>query len=80
MAGYKRVFVIVMDSLGVGEMPDAAAFGDVGTNTLGHISETVGSFQIPNLQRIGMANITPLKQVAAAEHPLGFYGKLRVFL
>lgn len=77
MAGYKRVFVIVMDSLGVGEMPDAAAFGDVGTNTLGHISETVGSFQIPNLQRVGMANITPLKQVAAAEHPLGFYGKLR---
>ena len=77
MGKYQRVFVIVMDSLGVGEMPDAAIFGDVGTNTLGHISETVDSFQIPSLQRIGMANITPLKQVEAVEHPLGFYGKLR---
>lgn len=77
MSRFKRVIVIVMDSLGVGEMPDADAFGDVGTNTLGHISEAVGEFKIPNLKKIGMANITPLKQVKAAESPLGFYGKLR---
>lgn len=74
---YNRIFVVVMDSLGVGAMPDAAAFGDTGTNTLGHISEAVDTFEIPNLQKLGMANITPLKQVPAAEHPLGYYGKLR---
>lgn len=77
MANYKRVFVIVMDSLGVGEAPDSAQFGDVGVNTLGHISDAVDSFQIPNLQKLGMANITPLKQVGAVRQPLGFYGKLR---
>lgn len=73
----KRIFVIVIDSLGIGEMPDADRFGDVGTNTLGHISESVDSFEIPNLQKLGMANLTPLKQVSALEKPLGYYGILR---
>lgn len=73
----KRIFVIVIDSLGIGEMPDADKFGDVGTNTLGHISESVDSFEIPNLQKLGIANLTPLKQVSALEKPLGYYGILR---
>ena len=77
MEKFKRVFVVVMDSLGVGAMPDSADFGDVGVNTLGHISESVDTFEIPNLQKLGMANITPLKQVAPVEHPLAYYGKLR---
>ena len=77
MERFKRVFVVVMDSLGVGAMPDSAEFGDVGVNTLGHISESVDTFTIPNLQKLGMANIIPLKQVPANEHPIGYYGKLR---
>lgn len=77
MKKYNRVFVVVMDSLGVGAMPDSEKFGDVGVNTLGHISETVETFTIPNLQKLGMANITPLRQVTPAEQPMAYYGKLR---
>lgn len=77
MQPYKRIFVIVVDSLGVGGSADAADFGDAGTNTLGHISEAVTEFQIPALQKLGLANIIPLKQVPPAEHPLGRYGILR---
>ena len=73
MEKFKRVFVVVMDSLGVGAMPDSADFGDIGVNTLGHISESVDTFEIQNLQRLGMANITPLKQVAPTDHPLKRY-------
>ena len=74
---YKRICTIVIDSLGVGAMPDAAEYGDAGTDTLGHISESVDSFVIPNLQKLGMANLHPLKQVEAVEKPLAHYGKLR---
>ena len=74
---YKRIFTIVIDSLGAGAMPDAAEYGDAGTDTLGHISESVASFVIPNLQKLGMANLHPLKQVEAVEKPLAHYGKLR---
>lgn len=74
---YKRIFTIVIDSLGAGAMPDAAEYGDAGTDTLGHISESVDSFVIPNLQKLGMANLHPLKQVEAVEKPLAYYGKLR---
>lgn len=74
---YKRIFTIVIDSLGVGAMPDAAEYGDAGTDTLGHISESVDSFVIPNLQKLGMANLHPLKQVEAVAKPLANYGKLR---
>lgn len=74
---YKRVFTIVIDSLGAGEMPDAAKYGDAGTDTIGHISESVDSFVIPNLQKLGIANLHKLKQVEAVEAPLSHYGKLR---
>ena len=74
---YKRIFTIVIDSLGAGAMPDAAEYGDAGTDTLGHISESVASFVIPNLQKLGMANLHSLKQVEAVEKPLAHYGKLR---
>lgn len=74
---YKRIFTIVIDSLGAGAMPDAAEYGDAGTDTLGHISESVDSFVIPNLQKLGMVNLHPLKQVEAVAKPLAHYGKLR---
>ncbi|MBS6676722.1 MAG: phosphopentomutase [Clostridiales bacterium] len=77
MRKYKRVFTIVIDSLGIGAMPDGEKFGDVGVNTLGHISEAVENFRIPTLQKLGMANLTPLRQVSAVENPLGYQAALR---
>lgn len=63
MRRQKRIFVIVIDSLGIGVMPDGERFGDIEVNTLGHISESVEDFQIPTLQKLGLANLTPLRQV-----------------
>ena len=73
MKKYKRIFTIVIDSFGAGEMPDAAQYGDEGTDTMGHISQNVDEFTIPNLQKLGIANLHPLKQVAAVERPMGYY-------
>ena len=77
MRTYKRIFTIVIDSLGVGALPDAAAYGDAGTDTLGHISQSVEELCIPNLQKLGMANLHPLKQVASVATPMGYFMKLR---
>lgn len=73
---YNRIFTVVIDSLGAGEAKDAAAYGDAGTDTLGHISQNVEEFHIPNLQKLGMANLHGLKQVAPVERPMGYYTKL----
>lgn len=70
---FKRVFVIVLDSLGIGPVADSARFDDAGADTLGHISETVEHLDIPNLQRLGLANLKALKQVKPAEHPEGYF-------
>ena len=70
---FNRVFVIVLDSLGIGPMADSARFDDTGAETLGHISETVEHLDIPNLQRLGLANLKALKQVKPAEHPEGYF-------
>ncbi|KAF0226550.1 MAG: phosphopentomutase [Erysipelotrichaceae bacterium] len=72
---YKRVFVIVMDSLGVGASKDAAEYGDVGSDTFGHIAESY-PLNIPNLQKLGMSNLHPLKGVEPAKNPLAYYTKL----
>lgn len=76
MQKYNRIFVIVMDSLGVGAMADSEKFGDVGVNTLGHISESVDTFIIPNLKKLGLANICPLKQVEPEEKPIAYFAKM----
>ena len=73
MYQYKRIFTIVLDSLGIGAMEDSAAFGDVDVDTLGHISEKMDSFTIPNLQRLGMANLKPLQQVDPVAQPMAYY-------
>ena len=77
MGRYQRIFTIVIDSLGVGALDDAEKYGDAGTDTLGHISESMDAFQIPNLQKLGLANLHPLKQVAPVESPLGYFTKLK---
>ncbi len=76
MKRFKRIFTIVIDSLGIGAMPNAAEYDDEGTDTLGHIDDHMDPFKIPNLARMGLANLHPLAHVEAAEEPLGYYGRL----
>ena len=73
MKKYKRIFIIVVDSLGIGAMEDSEKFGDIGVDTLGHIAESVETFNIPNLQKLGMANLHPIKNVSPVEKPLGYF-------
>ena len=74
MAKFERVTWIVLDSVGIGELPDAADYGDVGRNTLGHIAES-RALTLPNLVRLGLANIAPLAHLNPAALPIGAYGK-----
>ena len=71
----KRAILIVLDSVGIGEMPDAHLYGDVGSNTLGNIAKAVGGMDIPNLEAAGLGNIAPLEGVEKKEKPLAAYGK-----
>lgn len=77
MGKYKRIFVVVIDSMGVGAAKDAASYNDAGTNTLGHISESRDTFVIPNLQKLGLANLCKLKQVEPVAEPMGRYMVLK---
>ena len=75
---FKRIHLIVLDSVGIGEAPDAADFGDEGADTLGHIGEHMeNGLQLPNLARLGLSNIKEIPGVPAAEQPTGFYGKMQ---
>lgn len=76
MKKYKRIFTIVLDSLGVGAMNDADKYGDAGTDTLGNIANSVSSFEIPNLQKLGISNLHQIKHILPVESPLGAFGKL----
>ena len=73
---YKRIFTIVLDSLGIGAMKDSPDYGDVGVDTLGHIAEKTENLQIPNLQRLGIANLKKLHGIEPVEEPLGCYMRL----
>ena len=71
---FDRVIWIVLDSVGIGELPDAAAYGDVGRDTLGHVARS-RSLNLPNLVRLGLANIKPLANLTPSPNPAGSYGK-----
>ena len=73
---YRRIFTIVIDSCGIGGAKDAERFGDAGTDTLGHIAETVGNLSIPNMQKLGIANLKELKNIAPVEKPMGYFARL----
>ncbi len=76
---YKRVFVIVMDSVGTGAAHDAAKFDDVGSDTLGHVGEYYkGALKLPNLGKLGISNLrdTPIEGVPVADPAIGDYGKM----
>jgi phosphopentomutase len=74
VSAFDRVIWIVLDSVGIGALPDAAEYGDVGRNTLGHVAES-RPLKLDNLVRLGLANIAPLDHLAPPAHPDGCYGK-----
>ncbi|MBI2266045.1 MAG: phosphopentomutase [Armatimonadetes bacterium] len=76
MIDLRRVIILVLDSVGIGALPDAASFGDEGSNTLGHISEAVGGLRLPNLGRLGLGLIAPIRGVEPARSPEGSYGRM----
>ena len=71
---FNRIVLMVLDSAGIGEMPDAASWGDAGSDTLGHILESRKVY-LPNLQKLGLGNIRPLQDLPAIENPIGSFGK-----
>lgn len=73
---FKRIFTIVIDSLGIGAMPNAHLYGDEGSDTLGHIDETVEQFEIPNLLRLGIANLHPLKHCPKELQTMGYQARM----
>lgn len=72
---FKRIHLVILDSVGIGEAPDATEFGDKGANTLGHIAEVAG-LSVPNMQKLGLGNIAPLKGIKPVESPKAYYTKL----
>ena len=76
MRKYKRIFLVVIDSLGIGAMKDAAEYGDAGADTLGHIDRTVKELKLPAMEKLGLGNLCTLSHVASSDHPLGYYARL----
>ncbi|MBG9448771.1 phosphopentomutase [Cytobacillus firmus] len=74
---YKRVFLIVMDSVGIGEAPDADKFGDKGADTIGHIAEKMNGLKMPNMGILGLSNIREIKGIEKADNPMAFYTKMQ---
>jgi phosphopentomutase len=74
MSKFGRICLMVLDSAGIGEMPDAANWGDAGADTIGHIAES-RQLHLPNLQRLGLGNIRRLAGITAVDAPIGSYGK-----
>jgi phosphopentomutase len=76
MRTFDKICMIVLDSVGIGELPDAAAFGDAGSHTLGHIAERVPTLTLPNMRSLGLGNITDVPGIPPVEAPQGCYGKM----
>lgn len=71
-----RVIWIILDSVGMGELPDAAKFGDEGSNTLGNVSKAVGGLKVPTMSKLGLGNIDGMINIDTVEKPLGAYARL----
>ena len=76
MSNIKRVVVFVLDGVGAGEAPDAAEYGDIGSNSLSNTARAVGGLKIPNLEKFGFGYITPMEGVSVTANPKGAYGKM----
>ena len=76
MREYRRIILIVLDSLGIGAMPDASGFGDEGADTLGHILERMETLEIPNLRKLGLLNLHTAGKMQGTDKPVGRYLRL----
>lgn len=76
MSAFTRAIIIVLDSAGVGELPDAARYGDKGSSTIPHIAEAVGGLHLPTLESLGLGHIVPIRGVTPLANPSGAFGKL----
>ena len=76
MKKFKRIFVVVMDSVGIGAMPDAQRYGDGGTDTIGHTAAAVGGLSMPNMERLGYGNLHPIQGIHPQRDPQGYYTKM----
>lgn len=72
----KNFIILVLDGVGVGELPDAAQYNDSGSNTLGNMGLKLGGLNLPNLEKMGLGNIIPIKGVKEVSNPLAWYGKM----
>ncbi len=72
-----RVIIVVLDGVGAGELPDAVAYGDSGSNTLANLARAAGGIALPNMARLGLGNILPIAGVEPAGRPLGYFGRMR---
>ncbi len=72
----KRAIIIVLDSVGIGELPDAEKYGDKGSNTLGNIASSIKDFSLPNLEKLGLGNIDNIAGLNKIANPKGCYGKM----
>lgn len=77
MNSFKKVHLVVMDSVGIGEAPDAEKFGDVGSDTLGHIAKEMNGLNMPVMGSLGLSNIRKLQGIEPAETPKAYYGKMQ---
>ena len=75
MKDINRITLIVLDSVGAGELPDAADFDDVGSNTLGNMAKAAGGMSLPNMGKLGLGNITKIEGTPAVKEAEGAYGK-----
>jgi phosphopentomutase len=73
----RKAILLVLDGVGIGELPDAADYGDEGSNTLVNMAKAVGGLNLPNLQRMGLGNIEQIEGIPPAEKPIACYGKMR---
>jgi phosphopentomutase len=76
MKKIERVTLLVLDSVGVGDAPDAARYGDLGSNTLKNIAEAVGGLKLPNMEQLGLGNLAKIQGVAPTDNAAGAYGRL----
>ena len=72
---YNRIFLVIMDSVGAGELPDAKDYNDTGANTLKHIAETAKGLNMPHMQALGLGNLTEIEGVAPIRPEKGYYTK-----
>jgi len=74
---FKRIFLIVLDSVGIGEAPDADQYNDVGAHTLGNIAKYVGGLRMPHMQELGLGNIASIKGIGTVDRPRAYFTKMQ---